>query len=70
MDCLEAVVARVGRRCPEKQKICHGIKLLLPITQKNGLVKNNILQNMCLDISTPLNYYAVFHHMQELLPKG
>ncbi|CAB3379867.1 Hypothetical predicted protein [Cloeon dipterum] len=25
--------------------------------------------SMCLDVSTPLNYYAVFHHLQELLPK-
>lgn len=23
---------------------------------------------MCLDVSVPLNYYAVFHHMQQLLP--
>uniref|UniRef100_A0A1B0CFZ4 2-hydroxyacyl-CoA lyase n=1 Tax=Lutzomyia longipalpis TaxID=7200 RepID=A0A1B0CFZ4_LUTLO len=24
---------------------------------------------MALDISTPLNYYAVFHHLQEIIPK-
>lgn len=27
------------------------------------------VQSFANDISTPLNYYAVFHHMQELLPK-
>lgn len=24
--------------------------------------------NMALDVSTPLNYYAVFHHLQEMMP--
>lgn len=24
---------------------------------------------MALDVSTPLNYYAVFHHLQEIIPK-
>lgn len=24
---------------------------------------------MSLDVSTPLNYYAVFHHLQEIIPK-
>ena len=25
---------------------------------------------MCLDTSVPLNYYTVFHHIQEIIPKG
>lgn len=29
----------------------------------------NSLQEMALDVSTPLNYYAVFHHLQELIPQ-
>lgn len=24
---------------------------------------------MCKDTSVPLNYYAVFHHVQEIIPK-
>ncbi|GJQ72410.1 hypothetical protein Trydic_g3491 [Trypoxylus dichotomus] len=28
------------------------------------------VQAMCLDITTPLNYYAVFHHLQDLLPQN
>lgn len=27
------------------------------------------VQNFAKDISTPLNYYAVFHHMQEIIPR-
>ncbi|XP_017773746.1 PREDICTED: 2-hydroxyacyl-CoA lyase 1-like [Nicrophorus vespilloides] len=27
------------------------------------------VQAMSMDVSTPLNYYAVFHHVQEMLPK-
>lgn len=27
------------------------------------------VQSFANDISTPLNYYAVFHHMQEIIPK-
>lgn len=27
------------------------------------------VQEMSLDVSEPLNYYAVFHHIQEILPK-
>lgn len=25
---------------------------------------------MIVDIRPPLNYYTVFHHIQELIPKG
>lgn len=27
------------------------------------------VEQMSLDVSTPLNYYAVFHHLRELIPK-
>lgn len=28
------------------------------------------VEEMCLDISEPLNYYAVFHNLQKVLPKN
>lgn len=37
---------------------------------KDKCKKNqDAVQTMAKNVSTPLNYYAVFHHIQELLPK-
>ncbi|KAF4527015.1 hypothetical protein B566_EDAN001562 [Ephemera danica] len=38
------------------------------LNQACGANKNAV-QKMCMDVSTPLNYYAVFHHIQQILPK-
>lgn len=37
---------------------------------KNQCDKNkSVIQQMALNTSIPLNYYTVFHHMQEIIPK-
>lgn len=37
---------------------------------RNKCNKNQeAVQEMSMNVSTPLNYYAVFHHIQELLPR-
>lgn len=33
-------------------------------------MSDKLFQKMCLDTSVPLNYYTVFHHIQEIIPKG
>lgn len=32
-------------------------------------VHHKLLQRMSADTSVPLNYYAVFHHLNQLIPK-
>ncbi|RZC32214.1 2-hydroxyacyl-CoA lyase 1, partial [Asbolus verrucosus] len=39
------------------------------LTKKSDDNKRNV-REMALDISEPLNYYAVFHHLQEVLPEN
>lgn len=38
--------------------------------RKNCLKNKEKVNQMAMDVSVPLNYYAVFHHIQELLPKN